>query len=67
MAESKEELKLRMLREEDEEDRELSEYELRLEYLLEDCTEFDRCICELIDEQRGLLNRLRLGKRELFL
>ncbi len=67
MAESKEELKLRMLREEDEEDRELSEYELRLEYMLEDCTEFDRCICELIDEQRGLLNRLRLGKRELFL
>lgn len=67
MAESKEELKLRMLREEDEEDRELSEYELRLEYMLEDCTEFDRCICELIDEQRGLLNRLRMGKRELFL
>lgn len=67
MVESKEELKLRMLREEDEEDRELSEYELRLEYMLEDCTEFDRCICELIDEQRGLLNRLRMGKRELFL
>lgn len=67
MAESKEELKLRMLREEDEEDRELSEYELRLEYMLEDCTEFDRCICELIDEQRRLLNRLRMGKRELFL
>lgn len=67
MEESKEELRRRMLREEDEEDRELSECELRLEYMLEDCTEFERCVYELIDEQRELLNRLRMRKSELLL
>ncbi|MCI9422247.1 hypothetical protein GN277_19035 [Lachnospiraceae bacterium WCA-9-b2] len=55
------------LKEEEDEDRAMNDYELRLEYMLEDCTESDRCICELIDEQRGLLNKLRMRRIELFL
>mgnify|MGYP007107804515 CR=1 FL=1 len=54
----------RMLQEEEEEEREINEYERRLEFMFENCTVYDRHICGLIEEQRELLNALRMGKTE---
>ena len=39
-------------------------YDLRLEYMYENCTENDAEIQRLIDEQREMLDILRVRKRE---
>lgn len=51
-------------RDEDEEEREIGESYLRLEYMQENCTENDWEIQGLLDEQRALLGILRMRKRE---
>lgn len=57
--------KRRILQEEEEEEREINEYVLWLEYMFENCTVHDRHICGLIEEQRELLNALRMQRRVL--
>lgn len=52
----------RILQEEEEEERELYEYCLKLESMRQSCTEGDRNICGLIEEQMELLNALREEK-----
>ncbi len=51
-------------KEEEDEDREIGMYDLRLEYMYENCTENDAEIQRLIDEQREMLDILRVRKRE---
>ena len=53
-----------VLREEDEEEREMEEHYLRLEYMSEDCLKCDQGIRGLIEEQEALLNILGMPKRE---
>lgn len=54
----------RICREEDEEERKMEEYYLRLEYMREDCSQCDQKIRSLIEEQEALLNILGMRKRE---
>lgn len=54
----------RICREEDEEERKMEEYYLRLEYMREDCLQCDQKIRGLIEEQEALLNILGMRKRE---
>lgn len=53
-----------VIREENDEDREIEEHYLRLEYMHENCMENDRDIQGLLEEQRELLNILRMKKGE---
>lgn len=50
--------------EEEEEDREMGAYHLRLEYMYEHCSEYDQEIRRILEEQWEMLNSLRLRKKE---
>lgn len=54
----------RVCREEEEEDREMDAYRLRLEYMYEHCSKYDREICRLLEEQWEMLNSLGFRKKE---
>lgn len=51
-------------KEEEDEVREIGMYDLRLGYMYENCTENDVEIQRLLDEQREMLDILRMRKRE---
>lgn len=59
MGQRKEEKKFRRIRREEEEE-EMNEYHRRVEYMYEFCSECDRDICGLLEEQRGMLNSLKM-------
>ena len=54
----------RLMKEEEEEDRETGLYYQRLGYMLEHCAENDREIRGLLEDQQGMINALCMSKRE---
>lgn len=55
---------IRLKREEEDEEGEIGVYCRRLAYMLDGCSEYDRDICGLLEEQQGMLNALCMYKRE---
>lgn len=53
-------------KEEEDEEREIQEYFLRLQYMCENCTEHDRDIWGLIEEQQEMLAGLRVRNSGFF-
>lgn len=61
---SKENEEKRLRKEAEEEERELREYSLRLQYMSESCTEGDMDIWRLIEEQQEMLLVLKMRNEE---
>ena len=56
----------KLRREEEDEEREIHEYYLRLQYMCENCPEGDRNMRKLIEEQEEMLLILKRRKGEFF-
>lgn len=55
---------VKLLQEEEEEDHVINESYQRLGYMFENCQEYDQSMCRLIEEHKGTLEVLCMGKRE---
>lgn len=56
----------KILLQEEEEEREINENYLRLEYMKEECSRSDLGIWRLIEEQQEMLSVLKMKRNELF-